>query len=105
MARHLFPRPGNRWYLIDYGTALLLDDPEGPTTEVDQWLRTSPQSRAKAAGATGPLGHRGRLHDWMVWRGELHQARLPLLWPREKEACLAAFEAQYSCPPLHAPAC
>lgn len=102
MARHLFSRAPNSWYLIDYGTALLLNDQQGPHSEVDQWLQTSPQSRARAAGATGSLAHRGMLHDWLLWQEELRKARLPLMWPGERQACVAAFEAYYPCPPLHA---
>lgn len=101
MSRHLFSRTPNSWYLIDYGTALLLNDLQGPHSEVDHWLHTSPQSRARALGATGSLAHRGMLHDWLVWQEELRQAWLPLMWPGERQACVTAFEAHYPCPPLH----
>ena len=105
MSRHIFSRKQNRWYLIDYGTALLVSDPKGPHSEVDHWLLTSPQSRARSAGAKGSLAHRGMLHDWLVWQGELKKAWLPLMRPRERQACVTAFETHYPCPPLNASDC
>lgn len=98
MARHFFMHAPNIWYLIDYGTALLLNDPQGPQAEVDHWLRTSPQSRARASGAAGSLSQRAKLHDWLVWQGELRMSQRPLFWPGERQACVAAFELHYPCP-------
>lgn len=98
MRRHLHTHPQGGWRLIDYGTALVLDDPGGPRAEVEAWLRASAQSRARAVGATGPLAYLARLHDWLVWRNELRDARLPLMWPHQRRACAAAFEAGYPPP-------
>ncbi len=96
LARHLYPDPQGGWRLIDYGTALVLDDPQGPRAEVEAWLRESPGSRA--AGVSGSLAHLARLHDWLAWRNELRDARRPLMWPRDRRACVAAFEARYPRP-------
>ncbi len=98
LARHLHRHPQGGWRLIDYGTALVLDDPQGPRAEVEAWLRNSPQSRARTAGATGSLAHLARLHDWRVWRDELRDARRPLMWPAARRAAVAAFEAVYPRP-------
>ena len=96
LVRHLYPDPQGGWRLIDYGTALVLDDPEGPRAEVEAWLRTSPDSRA--AGVSGSLAYLARLHDWRVWRNELRDARRPLMWPGDRRAAVAAFEARYPRP-------
>ena len=98
LARHLHRHPQGGWRLIDYGTALVLDDPQGPRAEVEAWLRANPHSRARIAGAKAPLEFLARLHDWRVWRNELRDARRPLMWPRDRRTCVTAFEARYPRP-------
>ena len=98
MSRHLFWDPQSGWRLIDYGTALILGDPNGPCSEVEQWLHESPQSRSKAVGASGTLEFMAKLHDWLGWRAELLHARRPLMWPCERRKCIAAIEAHYPRP-------
>lgn len=96
---HLHQDLQGHWRLIDYGTALVLDDARGPHAEVGAWLRRSSQSQVHAAGPQAPLGDLARLHDWLACRDALRDARRPLMWPAARRACAAAFEAAY---PRHA---
>jgi len=98
ISRHLFWRKDGHWFLIDYGTALLIDDPNGPKAEIELWLRDSPDSRAKVIAKNSELDRMAKLHDWLVWRGELIKANSRLFWCLDKNVVLASFESTYPCP-------
>jgi hypothetical protein len=98
ICRHLFWRKDGHWILIDYGTALLIDDPDGPKAEVELWLRENQDSRAKAIAKNSELDRMAKLHDWFVWRGELTKANSRLFWCLDKNVVLASFESTYPCP-------
>jgi hypothetical protein len=95
VSRHLFLQPEGGWRLIDFGAALLVTDPEAPIVDVERWLRESTDSRARAAGCDGSVEDMAMLHDWLVWRNELRDSRLPLRSARYRSAAVDGFCQHY----------